>query len=143
MPQAASELYKGLGAWREVAEASVREFSGDDKATKLAWDQGFPIGIRQISHFCAPWDVGKLLYFGCSFPAPPVTVAYKWIMGQSLCLCSLTQGLHTFVNSKGVDWVDGAAVEVLDKIKEAEVDKEEWLRRLREASGFAGDNSGL
>ena len=33
-----------------------------------------------------------------------------------------------------------AAVEVLDSIKEAGVDKEEWLR---EASGFEGDDSEL
>ena len=32
------------------------------------------------------------------------------------------------------------AVEVLDKIKEAGVDKEDWLRQLREASGFVGDD---
>ena len=31
-----------------------------------------------------------------------------------------------------------AAVEVLDRIKEAGVDKEEWLRQLREANGFNG-----
>ena len=37
----------------------------------------------------------------------------------------------------------GAAVEVLDRIKEAGVDKEEWLRQLREASGFKGDVSEL
>ena len=36
-----------------------------------------------------------------------------------------------------------AAVEVLDKNKEAGVDKEEWLRQLREASWFAGDDAQL
>ena len=55
----------------------------------------------------------------------------------------LAQELHTFINSKGVDWVARAAVEVLDRIKEVGVDKEEWLRQLREASGFAGDDSEL
>ena len=32
---------------------------------------------------------------------------------------------------------------VLDKIKEAGVDKEEWLRQLREPGGFTGDDSEL
>ena len=34
-------------------------------------------------------------------------------------------------------------MEVSDKIKEAGVDKEEWLRQLKEASRFAGDDSTL
>ena len=32
------------------------------------------------------------------------------------------------------------AVELLDRIKEAGVDKEAWQRQPREASGFAGDD---
>ena len=36
-----------------------------------------------------------------------------------------------------------AAVEVLDRIKEAGVDKEKWLRQLGEASGFTCDDSEL
>ena len=55
----------------------------------------------------------------------------------------LTQEPQTFINIKGVDWVARAAVEVLDKMKEAGVDKEEWLRQLTEASGVAGDDSEL
>ena len=39
--------------------------------------------------------------------------------------------------------MSGAAVEVLDRIKEAGVGKEEWLRQIREASGFTGDDSEL
>ena len=34
-------------------------------------------------------------------------------------------------------------MEVLDRIKEAGVHHEEWLRQLREASGFTGDDSKL
>ena len=34
-------------------------------------------------------------------------------------------------------------MEVLDRIKEAGVEKEEWLRPLREASGITGDDSRL
>ena len=55
----------------------------------------------------------------------------------------LTKELHTFINSKGVDRVARLVVEVLHKIKEAGVDQEEWLRQLREARGFTGDESEL
>ena len=52
----------------------------------------------------------------------------------------LTQEVQTFIDSKGVDWVATSAVEVLGRIKEAGLDKEEWLRQLKEASGLAGDD---
>ena len=41
-----------------------------------------------------------------------------------------------FIQAKGVDWVSRAAVQVLDRINAARVDKDEWLSRVRQASDF-------
>ena len=56
---------------------------------------------------------------------------------------TLSQELQTFINNKGVDWVARAAAEVLNRIKKADVDKEEWLRQLREGNRFTSDDCEL
>ena len=98
----------------------------------------FPVHILDLRIF-------SYLGYHC---LPLLLLSVSWKMGQlrrsyNLCLQkSYTQELQT-INSKGVDWVARAAVEVLDRIKEASVGKEEWLKQLQEATGLTGDASEL
>ena len=72
----------------------------------------------------------NIFMFGWSLPPPPPlpgAFAMNQEAGPTFIKFVLTQELQTFINSKGVDWVAKAAVEVLDRIKEAGVDKEELL----------------
>ena len=56
---------------------------------------------------------------------PPYCIPMNQEAGPTFIQFVLTQELQKFTNSKGVDWVARAAMEVLDRIKEAGVGKEE------------------
>ena len=86
--------------------------------------------------FPPPMHHGSMsrLMFGLTKASRPPPKMRKR-MGQCVVLS------EAFVVS--VNWVARVAEEVLDRIKKAGMDKEEWLRQPREASGFIGDDSEL
>ena len=102
-------------------------------------DSRYGIGRFPI-HFSI-LDLRTFLYLGDHYlPLPLLSVSMGNGAIPTFVQFVLTQELHTFITSKRFDWVARAAVEVLERIKEAGVDKEEWPRQLREASGFVGDD---
>ena len=54
-----------------------------------------------------------------------------------------TREMGMFINPKGVEWVADSVVYVLNKTNAVEIDKDKWPHKLKEASGFHGDNSDL
>ena len=104
--------------------------------------RGFTVGNRQNSHACPLSNFKIFFKFGRSLPSPPAAFAMNREAEPAFIHFVLTQELQTFINSKGVDRVARAAVQVLDRVEEAGGDKEEW-QQIREASGFPSDDSEL